>query len=408
MSEKKKPVIALRGFKRSGAWPLDSASLFSNRDYVEPYGAACDYVRNDGSAYAGQLIAVDDYKRRKVALYIAAYGDDGKLFLQDVVLEGDDLFDFKGILGTTSELKAIADPEDKDMYIVESGDDAGAYVWSAVSGKWGLIKPGIQNATETESGLMSAGMYSSLAQGGKGKAGIYGNIGVSGSPETANSWIPLTKSASDPDISIPTEARVADMISTQAVNTSSFTIVPEYAKRDIGTNVTISAKLYNPSSYGKVFSIYSLNSKMRKDQTIVSGQSALMEDIQFSAPLALGANNFQADLLTGVGGTVLASKQFSITGYESLIATIDSEPNILQYSELGKDIEIEIPKGTETISLTLNNPSRSIARITCDGDDITSLFRQNAISGAMELLYKSEGGVLIPYPEDVSMQVRIG
>lgn len=157
------PILALRGYRRTGSFPLDSTT------YFEDYEEALDYIHKDGSVYAGQVISLNDALRKKVKMYYVTYDTDKdaefKYKLEEIgagASGGSGFINYKGKLESYTELLEIEDPKPNDMYYVRNDITAGytAYIYQDES--WTRVDLGISVATARNDGIITKEMYKSL------------------------------------------------------------------------------------------------------------------------------------------------------------------------------------------------------------------------------------------------------
>ena len=179
---KPKPIIALRGYTRSGSFPLDDTSFFDN------YPEAIEYVRTSPIVYPGQIISVDDPMRSKVRVYKVEYDTDPsaiyKYRLEEIAVGSSTLgqFNFKGKLDSYEDLLNISNPVYNDLYYVNQNGSYIAYVY--VNKEWTQIDLGIGFASKSSDGIISKELYRKLS--GRTSAGIYYHPGINETEITEN------------------------------------------------------------------------------------------------------------------------------------------------------------------------------------------------------------------------------
>lgn len=209
---KPKPIIALRGYTRSGSFPLDNTSFFDS--YVE----AIEYVQTSKIVYPGQIISVDDPVHKKARVYQVSYDNEPnalhKYFLEEISLGSNSFgyFKFKGKLNTLDDLYALTDMKNNDLYFVNVGNDENnlpvyeAYVYV---NEWSKIDLGVTIASRTNDGLITKELWQRLASIDQETSGIlyhpgYQNVhieqGRESTPEDAH-FIPFeTDGESNPKL----------------------------------------------------------------------------------------------------------------------------------------------------------------------------------------------------------------
>ena len=191
MSKTIRPVEILRPYVRNGSFPIDSTTVFYS------YEEATEYAHNNPSAYATQIIGVDDQKNKVTALYQLSY-DPNKQYnyiLTDVSIgSGGSFFHFKGSVETVEDLP---DSEETlvlngDMYLVETPvptmyvafiDSKGNVTWKPLSLNVSLTK-----VTKSNDGLMGKELYSSMFNE-SGKDAVYFSKADGFPNPDNNSWL---------------------------------------------------------------------------------------------------------------------------------------------------------------------------------------------------------------------------
>ena len=180
------PIIALRGYTRSGSFPLDDTSFF------ETYAEALDYVHNSKIVYPGQVISVDDKLHKKVRVYQVSYDTEPdalhKYFLEEISLGTSALgyFKFRGKLNDIDELYALTNMKQNDLYFVKVGSEVdengmeihpiyAAYLYLDT---WTKIDLGVSLANRETDGLMSKELWQRLASYDNEKPGLLYHPGL--------------------------------------------------------------------------------------------------------------------------------------------------------------------------------------------------------------------------------------
>ena len=190
MSNNYKPIEILRPYVRDGAFPIDSTTVFKS------YDEAVEYAHNNKSAYATQIIGIDDSENKVTGLYQISY-DPNKQFryvLQEIGFGiGGTSFRFKGTVPTFDDLPMPPDLVlNGDTYLVETPepemyvafvDSKGDVSWKKLS-----LNVSIAKVTKSNDGLMSKELYSTMYNE-TGKDAVYFSRNNSFPDPNTNSWL---------------------------------------------------------------------------------------------------------------------------------------------------------------------------------------------------------------------------
>lgn len=261
-----KNVELFKSYTRHSQIPIDATSLFGT------YADALDYAKNNGAAYPGQIISIDNKLTNSVAIYKVDYDSDNKhLTLTEIngISSGSGGFDIKGAVDYYEELPPIADSEDPliakqpkngDLWFVRNPTPGGFYMW--YDGAFNAISLNdVVYASETSDGIITRKTYKSLINK-NGYPSVYFNSSKTGSsinPEN-NSWIRLqTDGVEDVtglnSISIPTTNKVIRMIKGELDTDPKLYILPNNQEKTnkSGTNIQPSFKVvYYPNIAGEI------------------------------------------------------------------------------------------------------------------------------------------------------------
>lgn len=184
-TNKPKPILALKGYSRSGAFALDTTSLYDS------YADAIAYVRTSKAVYPSQIISVDDKLRKTAKIYKVVYNPyydvDGinitgeeryKYTLEEIEVKSStgSIVNFKGKLNDKSLLPTGNDAKNQDMYYVFEDGNYIPYVY--LDGEWEKIDHllNIAYASEFSDGIITSNFYNKIK--GNLRAGVFYNPGI--------------------------------------------------------------------------------------------------------------------------------------------------------------------------------------------------------------------------------------
>ena len=242
---KPKPIIALRGYTRSGSFPLDDTSFFD--DYL----SAKEYVQTSPLVYPGQIISVDDSLRKKTRIYKVSYDNTAdaefKYYLEEISVGSSSLgfVNYKGSLNSKAELENIPDPKKNDFYYVRN-EETGIYEAYIYTGtKWDQVDLGIGLASQEQNGLISKELYVNLS--GQNYAGIYYHPGASKMAEAGEPNVPeqgyfieLQTSGEDDEKIIQTADKLKETIYNIMETTPPYVkLVKNYKQNEFSLNTEL-------------------------------------------------------------------------------------------------------------------------------------------------------------------------
>src|SRR5574344_2396221 len=263
MTTKAKSVEILRPFIRDGQFPIDVTSVFYS------YNEALEYAHSNPSAYAGQIISIDDKTIKQTGIYKLDYDKNEQYnFILERISIGNagTVFNFLGSVATFEQLPDH-DVLNGDMYLVEA--ESKFYIAAVNSAKeisWKELTLNVNIVTKAASGLMPNELFATMFNN-TGKDAIYFSKKTANPADPySNSWIEVDHVNNEytqnykmpslgkvkellsiatnktlPSIKIYTEASIDNYINSEIFPTLTIKYYPEF----FGTlkNVTIVKKV---------------------------------------------------------------------------------------------------------------------------------------------------------------------